>query len=268
MVPAAIRTLALRRHYVGKLRRYIQAAAWESEEPDMAILKHLVMPGDCAIDVGANFGFYTTYLSGLVGDRGHVICFEPVPRTFGLLSHSVRTLKLSNVSLHNAAVSDHDGNGTMEVPQFESGTDNYYQAALSSADMTGERRSHIRVPVRLLRLDSLPPVRGRLTFVKVDVEGHELQVVGGARELIQSHRPALLIEVSGSPDDERSTGFELFRQLNAYGYSPYLFDGERLRSRIFGDTSINYFFLTADHRRHLANSLKLDEAVGRDPAYA
>jgi len=65
-----------------------------------------------------------------------------------------------------------------------------------------------------------------------------------------------MIEVSGDPDDRNSNAFELSQRLQSNGYAAYWYDGQMLRPRSTGDTSINYFFLTADQHRRLATRIR------------
>ena len=252
LLPDGVRRRILQRYYLSKVKTY-RRANWDTGEDDLQVVRHLIEPGDHVVDVGANFGFYTAYLSERVGRDGAVTSFEPIPRTFDLLAYNVRKLPLANVRLFNCGVSDHDGSAKMGIPQFDSGVDNYYQATLVGPDSSSAFSQ--QVPVELKTLDSVF-AGSKLAFLKIDVEGHELHAIGGARRLIQESRPALMIEVSGDPDDRNSNAFELSQRLQANGYAAYWYDGQMLRPRSTGDTSINYFFLTADQHRRLATRIR------------
>ena len=254
LLPDGVRRRILQRYYLRKVKTY-RRANWDTGESDLQVVQHLIEPGDHVVDVGANFGFYTAYLSERVGRDGSVTSFEPIPRTFDLLEYNVRNLPLANVRLFNCGVSDHGGSATMGIPQFDSGVDNYYQAALVSPGSSSAFAQE--VPVELKTLDSVfAAASKKLTFLKIDVEGHELQAIGGARQLIHETRPALMIEVSGNPDDRTSNAFKLSQQLQADGYAAYWYDGQTLHSRSAGDSSINYFFLTADQHRRLTTRIR------------
>jgi FkbM family methyltransferase len=171
----------LRRHYYSwQIRR----GQFRTEEREFQMLELFVGAGDWAIDVGANVGHYTARLSKLVGPTGRVLAFEPVPRTFELLTANARQFPHSNVTLMNVALSDAPALAAMDVPGGEGGA---YLAHLTERD-TG-------LNVLCLPLDaiSLPqPIR----LVKIDAEGHELSVLRGMSKLLQCDRPALIIEVS------------------------------------------------------------------------
>ncbi len=221
----------------------------ETREPDLAIVRKLVRIGDRVVDVGANVGLYTVTLSRLVGDSGKVYSFEPFPETLETLTNVIRRLSLKNVVTRGCAVSDSVGQGTMEVPLYEEGGENLYQARLA----TGRPTTHRRCVVEICTLDSLfgTPDIDRIDFIKIDVEGHELQVIQGGRRVLGRFKPSLLVEISGNPDDNNSASFRLVEELGKFGYGPYWFDGNNLRARAQGDRSVNYFFLTDVHRLEL-----------------
>ncbi len=255
--PAALWKPILRRYYLNSLRKYRRANDWESRETDLAVVRHLVVPGDTVIDLGANFGFYTAYLSGLVGTSGSVLSFEPIPITFEMLSYNVRLLPMSNVRVFNCALSDRSGEAVMTVPRFESGTHNYYQARLSGDAPLGPRTA-ARIAVQIATLDStVGNQSATTTFIKVDVEGHELPALRGAAHIIHDQHPALLIEMSGNLDDPTGPGATLITLLRAEGYGIYWYDGNTLSRRAPGDSSINYFFLTDRHLERLTNRIDI-----------
>jgi FkbM family methyltransferase len=157
---------------------YLRLLSSVQPPPDAFSCLQYIKPGDCVLDIGASIGLYSKLFSGWVGDRGLVHAFEPVAETFGYLSLSVRKLGLNNVVCHNAAVSSRNGQGKMIVPNG-----NFYRAELSN---TGEE-------VSLVKLDDL--FTEFVSFIKCDVEGHEIGVIEGATRLIERCHPVWLMEV-------------------------------------------------------------------------
>lgn len=220
----------------------------------MRVVRALVQPGALAVDLGANIGVYTKVLSDLVGRDGTVISVEPVPLTFDVLSKNMRALGISNVSCVNVAVSDSAGEVVMQLPNFDDGGTNFYQATIvATADRSAvDSKRHVRVPA--VTLDALVSGKGTVDFVKCDVEGHELACLAGASMVLRSHSPAWLVEVWGDPDAPGTGAMKTFKVFESHSYVPWWFDGRRLVQRRPGERSTNYFFLTAAHVARLKDS--------------
>lgn len=184
-------------------QRQIRKGTFETNEPEFKILHELVKPRDWVIDIGANVGHYTKRLSELVGQQGRVIAFEPVPLTFSLLSANVELFANYNVTLINAAVSDHLDVVGMSMPKFSSGLMNYYEAHLLT-DSDNSPFSVLTMPI-----DSFC-INQRIALVKIDAEGHEAFVLGGMRKLIEASHPILIVETYSN---------EVIAGLTGMGYS-------------------------------------------------
>lgn len=237
----------IKKVYYSRSTRLVSA----EEEKDLCILGFVVSQGDTVVDVGANYGVYTRALSKLVGEQGQVIAIEPIPETFAILKYSVRKWKLNNVKLLQYAISNKAATLLMTVPRYERGGGaNYYRASVSHGASEGLRS----VSVRAETLDHiLAENSGQVSFMKMDVEGHELECFLGAGELLTKHRPSILVELSGDPDLQGTQACQVFALLRGHGYQAYWFDGKALRRREAGDRSINYFFFQDGHLANLAD---------------
>jgi FkbM family methyltransferase len=182
-------------------RRQIAHASFRTNEPEWDAAAQWLVPGDWAIDVGANVGHYTKRFSELVGPGGRVIAFEPVPATFELLAANVAQFAHPNVTLLNLAASDSSRLMGMSIPSFDSGLRNYYQAALTGAPC--------ELQVMTCPIDALA-LNGRVRMLKVDAEGHDAVVLHGAIALLRLHRPVVVIESSST---------EVVELMEGLGYS-------------------------------------------------
>jgi hypothetical protein len=143
------------------------------------------------------------------------------------------------------AVSDKDGWVAMEVPLRPSGWEDMYRAQIVDGHGVPERRQ-VRVASRTI--DSLWADTNRpIAFIKCDVEGHELACVRGATRVVSRWAPAWLVEINEDPDVVGSPARATCEELSKMGYGTFIFDGERLRPRATGETSLNYWFLTPAH---------------------
>ena len=245
ILPMPILTWVKKQYYAGDVKTF-----WED---DVVPVKALVRPGDSVIDMGANFGWYTNVLSIAVGPIGQVYSIEPIPETFQVLSGILRKLGLVNVIPMNYAMSSAEGTTIMRVPQHEYGGNNFYRAQIDAKE-SGASSSMPVYTVPMCSLDSqFLDLASRITFIKCDVEGHELAVVKGAARFFEQCKPAWLMEVGGNPDAEGTAPHQLFDIMRRYGYEIYFFDGKLLRRRPAGHWSVNYLLLQPAHCRQLAH---------------
>jgi FkbM family methyltransferase len=182
------------RHYLKQAQCawQIRSGNFTSSEPEFKELEGWIGEGDWVIDVGANVGRYTLRMASLVGDTGRVFAFEPVIETAALLAANVARLCARNVTVFNAAASDRAAVVELEIPMMETGLPNYYRASVSGPAADGESS---QVHAFSLRIDDLALSR-RVSFVKIDAEGHELAVLEGMKALLARDLPVLLVEGS------------------------------------------------------------------------
>lgn len=151
------------------------------------LITGLVPRGRNAVDVGANRGTYTYWM----GHRAlRVDAFEPQPA----LARYIRGAHLRNVRVHETALSDHDGIAKLLVPDDDGlariASSDKSDAASAARDLTLGAKTELRVHTRTLDSFNLADVG----FLKIDVEGHELAVLRGARETIAASRPVVFVE--------------------------------------------------------------------------
>ncbi len=233
--------LEFKKYYYGRL---LVHHAWASE-PDLEIVRLLVSKGACAVDVGANIGIYSRYLSDFVGSVGKVFSIEPIPETSQILDASIRKLHLGNVRIFTNAVSDRDGTIEMTLPCSRSAGSNIYGAHIVGRDSVPSDGLIFTVLAR--SLDSLLTQENRVDFIKCDVEGYEFSVVTGAEQTNRKFGPAWLIEICSNPDLPSSDASRIIARLRERGYEPYIYDGQKLRKRKCGEKCLNYFFLQEKH---------------------
>lgn len=197
--------------------RYYRLVRDRAADLDLQRCCGFLQPGDTVIDVGANIGLYTKAFSECVGPRGAVHSLEPVPETFGYLSHNVKKLGLGNVFLYNLAVTASSGELRMSVPRMEAGFTNIYEARL---DESGD------VLVQARRLDDMFSGT-RPALIKIDVEGHEAEVLQGAEALLRKCHPALVIEVTSPLPEKFLTALGYRRIDDGTGHDQFFAYGQQ-----------------------------------------
>ena len=180
----------------------------KTAERELSYLGRIVPEGTLTVDVGANCGLYTRLLARI---SKQVYAFEPSHEMAGLL----RRTSAANVIVHEIALSDQNGEANLFIPQGDAGLVHGLASLEPRADSLGNPVTSIHVPKA--RLDTM--VDGDVAFVKIDVEGHELNVLKGATRLIDRCQPVFLVEAE---DRHRSEAtrlvFEFFRDKSYRGY--------------------------------------------------
>jgi len=156
-------------------------------------VEQVVAPGDICVDIGANFGWYTTLLARLAGPTGHVHAFEPVPDVFAWLERNV-ALSRGGAPVHLVRAALGDGSQD-EVTLYL-----FEQMTLGHTSLLPGRHTPSRVVTApLMTLDNyLAEAQvGPVSFIKADVEGAELAMLAGAdRVLAQRVAPIWVIEMA------------------------------------------------------------------------
>jgi FkbM family methyltransferase len=160
----------------------------EYEAATVAWMRQSIQPGGVALDIGAHIGLMSVQLARCVGRSGRVFSFE---RTSGTRQVLQRVLRFNHVAarveVRSEAVSDHEGHATFfDTGNAVSAANTLVNAA--DANGSGARTGSYQVP--LTSVDIFCRSRGlHPTFVKIDAEGVELDVLRGAREVFLKCRP-------------------------------------------------------------------------------
>lgn len=167
-------------------------------------LWRLIDSGETAIDVGVNIGYMTTIMAKRVGKTGKVLSFEPNPEVYEELTENIKLwqedLGWHQIHAQKIALSNQSGVGVLSIPQR-----NREEASLISPTQirdTQNNESNFKTyTVSLKTLDELLKSGESIGLIKIDVEGHELEVLQGATDLItkQKIRDIIFEEHRGYP---------------------------------------------------------------------
>jgi FkbM family methyltransferase len=148
------------------------------------IFRKLVKPGDVCFDIGANVGWFTTLFQKLTGSTGAVHAFEPIPKTFELLSKNAARNKTSDkIFLNNTALGDVETQIDLHIfPDLPDG-----HASISTFGHENFEIFHCP----MITLDSYLEEKRveNVNFVKIDIEGAELMMLKGAAKLFEQKMP-------------------------------------------------------------------------------
>ena len=142
---------------------------------EMDLFRRVIRAGDVVVDVGTNIGSYALVASRLVGEKGKVFAFEPVPSTYRLLMQNIHLNGFTNIQAEPCAVTNWNGHTLLYVDD---------ELPTEAALFNGNHRKPIEV--KTLMLDSISS-GGRLDILKMDAEGAEGLVLAGASRLLQAN---------------------------------------------------------------------------------
>jgi len=164
---------------------------WSS--PEERLLECLELTGKVVYDVGAHAGAYSLFFSRRVGGGGRVIAFEPQAESFAKLARNLQDNHIGNVMPLRLALGG------------EAGTRAIYMlpGMATTASLAAEARTPLRRAAGETRIERLDELIATMAlpvpdFIKVDVEGMELEVLDGAQATLARWHPTLLIEAHGA----------------------------------------------------------------------
>jgi FkbM family methyltransferase len=138
------------------------------EQETTLFFRNYLKKGDTVYDIGANIGYFTLEFARLIGTTGKVLCFEPHPEIFEVLTNNVRRNGYKNIRLHNVACSESNSKQRLYFSSENEGNHKIIENEKSSQS----------VDIQAVRLDSIitlnPP-----SLIKMDIEGAELLALKG-----------------------------------------------------------------------------------------
>jgi len=205
-------TVSLRTNQL--IERWMWAGAYEPEL--VSLLKRTLKSGMTVLDLGANIGYFSVIAAGLVSDDGHVHAFEPMPQSFVRLRKNLEPFHWAIA--YPYAVSDVTG----EVPIHYSDK----EAGWASIHPVHSREGlPCNSAVSAIRLDDwlLDNSVNRIDFIKLDIEGSELDALLGAKQMLCHFHPTIVAETKcGWHHDE------IRQLLGASGYECRSFCGDNI----------------------------------------
>jgi FkbM family methyltransferase len=186
---------------------------WDAATVATVFLKNVyethfcVNPGDTVIDVGAHIGSFSIKAAKETGPAGTVVAVEPSSENFKLLERNIGMNGFSNVRLLNAAGGDHIGSDKLRISQRRGGN-SFFNQGFKEVDVEQVEIKTLDSVVESLKL-------GRVDFLKIDVEGSELNVLKGANKLLTIQHPKIAMETHPfGPSQE-----ELINYLGNFHYN-------------------------------------------------
>lgn len=200
-------------------------------DDEIDLMSKFIKKNDVVLDIGANIGLMTIPFSKMVGENGTVISFEPQQEMFNILCGNVAINNLNNVSTHNIGL----GNST--EPLFLPKIDYKKQNNFGGISLTNKGE----IKIKQKRLDDFN--FEKVNFLKIDVEGMELNVLNGSTNTIKNHRPFLYIENDRKDNSENLLTFLFSNNYNCFWHTGNLFNNDNVKKNKINVFDKNYMSL-------------------------
>ncbi len=190
------------------------------ERSTMKLFRKIIKPGDTVLEVGGHIGFISQYFASIIGPTGALWVFEPgsnnLPYLRKNLHEGLKYLDQPKIELVEKAVSDHTGETTF----YEESLTGQNNSVVKDFEGLEKNRACADVltavttcTVDAIKLDDLF-LDKKIDFIKIDVEGHEWNVLMGAQQIIKKFTPAIMVEVQANEN-------EIYDFLTSFDYKLY-----------------------------------------------
>ena len=191
----------------------VSAGLLAKNYPELFFLKKIIKPGFYCLDIGANLGYYSTFLSKLAGPQGKVLAVEPVPMFQKIWCDNVKASGIPNLELLPYALGGENTRIQMGTPERDGLLHHGMTKVTTSADEKYARTYDVEMKVP----DELFRNLNRLDFVKCDVEGFEYPVFSHLQATLQKFKPIIQTELNGTQNREK-----VISLLQNLGYQLYI----------------------------------------------
>lgn len=223
------------------------------EMGEFRLLKELTKQSRLLLDVGANTGIFSIYAAS-ANPRLRVLSFEPHPSNLNRLTKNISINGIDNIRIYANAVGSNNSEIELTVP-----ADLSISTTASANDgftRNVHRGDYAKVRVQQITLDDLliPMPLSSDDVIKIDVEYYELDVLKGAREILKSKRPLIILEMLSyeslvtqfptmKDNISKSHSNEVLELLTSLGYFAYAIGPDRLRFISLDKDKRNFLFV-------------------------
>ena len=226
------------------LEKRLKRAIKNNYEKELQIIDRFADKTKDALDIGVYRGVYSYKLSR---NFKQIHSFEPNPLLYPYLKKNLKKI-MNNVNLYNIGLSNKNGQVDLKLPTrsksiFKDNIEELFKLGAGSIHPGKSFNSFKSIPVKIKKLDDIN-LENNIKFIKIDVEGHEIEVIQGGEKTIKDNKPVLLIEIE-KRHSQRNVE-ESISIIKKYGYNCYFTkDNELISSDKLENKEIvnNYFFL-------------------------
>lgn len=183
---------------------------------------------DVFMDIGSHYGFYARLAAAAIDSsvqKPTVHAFEPTPTTYAVVSENARD---RGIVVNNCALSDHEGEATITIVKASSGSNSLHPEFIANQGMDSDIATelvHLTTLDRYCADNNLTP-----TYMKIDAEGSEYEVIRGGLKTIAATKPTIVMEFW--PMAMGDAHYRALQELSTLGYSVNeIVEGGALESR-------------------------------------
>jgi len=209
------------------LEKRLKRSIKNNYEKELKILNNFSDLSKDAVDVGVYRGTYSYELSK---HFKQIHSFEPNPLIFPNLSKNLTKI-IKNMKIYNYALSNDTGQAKIKIPQrtnsfFKDNVEEIYRLGLATIHENNNYENFKSFIVEKKKLDEIL-THQNIGFIKIDVEGHEREVIDGSKKIIEKCKPNMLIEIE-EKYSKKSVN-ETINYITSYGYQTFYYDNESLK---------------------------------------
>ena len=179
------------------------------------LLEKIAKPGMTVLDIGANIGYYALMELGLIGSSGKLIAVEPSPKNIDIFNMNLKLNNISGIRVIDGAISDKSEKKDFYLAE---------QGNLNTFHATGTGLQHLTGEVVEVNSYTVPEImqgEGKLDLIRMDVEGHEVEVLNGMLESVRTGelKPTIIFETHLSRYGDEHNMVEVLKSYFAEGYT-------------------------------------------------
>ncbi len=210
------------------LKRRLQRSIKRNDEQEINLVKKFIKSGTDSIDVGVYRGVYS-YEMSKYSEKVH--SFEPNPIIFKYINKNLKKF-IKNIHLYNFALSNQNKTINLKIPIRNSNSnkeifEEYYEMGKATIHNENNFENYENFEIQTKKIDELN-FDNKISFIKIDVEGHELEVIEGEKNTIKRDKPVLLVEIEKQYTKKEVA--ESINFINSLGYKSYFFNKKDLKS--------------------------------------
>ena len=208
------------------LKKRLERSIENNDEEEIKLVKSFITPNTDSIDVGVYRGVYSYEMSKY---SKLVHAFEPNPILFDNIEKDLKKI-IKNIKFYNNALSNKDEIMSLKIPirnknYNKENYEEYFQMGRASIHTKNDIDEFESFDIESKKLDSFN-FTNKISFIKIDVEGHETEVIKGSENTIQRNKPTLLVEIEEQYTQKKVA--DTLKYINSLGYNSFYFKDNRL----------------------------------------